>query len=75
MKKKFHTLTALAVGTGICLLSAPLVFAAENQPMTNTAAQQTTPGATTSAPDEIFGTRGGFIHPFMSVSAVNSDNI
>ncbi|MBU2537518.1 MAG: outer membrane beta-barrel protein [Proteobacteria bacterium] len=75
MKKKFHTLTALAVGTGICLLSAPLAFSAESQPAGSNPPQEATPGTSSYSSDKIFGSKGGFIHPFMSVSAVNSDNI
>ena len=76
MNKNVCKLTVLAVGTGACLLSPPLAFSAEeNQPAVNSAAQTTTPEASSSLTNEVFGSRGGFIHPSMSVSAVTSDNI
>ena len=76
MNKNVYKLTALAFSTGVCLLSPPLAFSAEdNQPVANSTAQATTPAASSSSTSEIFGSRGGFIHPSMSVSGVTSDNI
>jgi len=76
MNKNVYKLTALAVSTGVCLLSPPLAFSAEdNQPVVNSTAQATTPAASSSLTSEVFGSRGGFVHPSMSVAAVASDNI
>lgn len=76
MNKNVCKLTAMAVGTGVCLLSAPLAFSAEDtQPVVTSASQETTPGASSYTTGEIFGARGGFIHPSMAVSALASDNI
>lgn len=76
MNKSGYKLTAMAVGAGICLLSAPPAFSAEdNQPVEASTIQKTTPGDASDTTTEIFGLRGGFIHPSMSVSALASDNI